>query len=454
MGVIYSFIGFILAIGILVAVHEFGHFWVARKLGVKVLTFSIGFGKPIWRKVAGSDQVEYVIAQIPLGGYVKMLGQGDPDTPVKPEEAHRAFDNQPVWKRALIVAAGPAINFLLAIILFMALGMQSVTVPKATFDDVPIGSMISQAGVTAGDTLLKVDGMEVDHLFQHDLYVFNQVLKREDVKIKVRSDGREFEATLATSTLPIYRISPQSLMRNLGFAGIGRKVTTEVASVSQGSAAANAGLQTGDVFISIADMPINKWQDLTSSIRPNAGKELDVVVLRNGQLIHQTITPTSKTEAGQTFGLLGVSPRVLPLAVEQTVTIDRSPLQALSYGVEQTWLMSSLSLRMLGKMITLQVSHENVNGPLMIASVAGDAIQISFSYYLYFLALISISLGVMNLLPVPMLDGGHLATYLIEIVAGKPFSERVFLAVQPLGLIMLASLMCLAFYNDILKIMN
>jgi regulator of sigma E protease len=454
LGVIYSVIGFVLAIGILVAVHEFGHFWVARKLGVKVLTFSIGFGKPIWRKVAGPDQVEYVIAQIPLGGYVKMLGQGTPDEPIDPADAHRAFDSQPVWKRALIVAAGPGINFLFAIILFMFIGMQSVTVPVATFGDIPAGSMLSEAGVKEGDTLVSVDGKKADYLFEHDLYFFNQVLKRDDVSIKVRSGGKEFDALLATSDLPIYRISPEGLMRSLGFIGVRPDVTTEIANVSPGSAASDAGLQKGDIFAEIDGVAINEWSDLTNAIRPNADKELQVVVQRDGQNVSYAITPTSRTVGDQTFGLLGVGPKIMPLPEDQKVVIDRSVFQALTYGAEQTWLMSTLSLRMLGKMITLQVSYKNVNGPLMIASVAGDAIQISFTYYLYFLALISISLGVMNLLPVPMLDGGHLASYVIEIVAGKPFAERVFMAVQPLGLLMLGSLMCLAFYNDILKLIN
>lgn len=454
MGVIYSFIGFILAIGILVAVHEFGHFWVARKLGVKVLTFSIGFGKPIWRKVAGPDQVEYVIAQIPLGGYVKMLGQGSSDEPIDPAEAHRAFDNQAIWKRALIVAAGPAINFLFAIIIFMFLGMQSTTVQVPTFGVVPAGTMLSQAGVKAGDTLLSVDGKKADYLLQHGLYFFNQVLKREDVTIKIRSEGREFDASLATSQLPIYRISPEGLMRSLGFVGVSRDITTEIAGVSSGSAADKAGLKNGDTFVSIDDVRIEKWADLTSAVQPNAGQELTVVVLRDGQEVSHSITPTSQKIGDKIIGLLGVSPKIMPLPDDQTVVIDRSIIESVSFGVQQTWLMSSMSLRMLGKMVTLQVSHKNVNGPLMIASVAGDAIQISFTYYLYFLALISISLGVMNLLPVPMLDGGHLATYVIELVAGKPFSEKVFLAVQPLGLLMLGSLMCLAFYNDILKLIN
>lgn len=454
MGVIYSVIGFVLAIGILVAVHEFGHFWVARKLGVKVLTFSIGFGKPIWRKVAGPDQVEYVIAQIPLGGYVKMLGQGSPDEQVDSGEAHRAFDNQPVWKRALIVAAGPGINFLFAILLFMFVGLKTTVVPQAIFADVPQESMLGLAGVQKGDTLIAVDGRPARYLFEHDLYFFNQVLKREDVTITVRSQGRDFETTLNTSSLPIYRISPEGLMRSLGFVGIGPTVSTKIDEISPDSAADQIGLRQGDVLIKIGSIDIKQWQDVSNAVRPNPNTELDLTVLRDGQKRDFKVTPTAKKVDGETYGLLGVSPKVTPLAKEYTTVIDRSILESLAYGAEQTWAMSTLSLRMLGKMLTLQVSHKNINGPIMIASVAGDAIQISLSFYITFLALISISLGVMNLLPVPMLDGGHLATYVIEIFAGKHFAERVFMAVQPLGVLILAALMCLAFYNDILKLIN
>ncbi len=454
MSLLYSIFGFVIAIGVLVAVHEFGHFWVARKLGVKVLTFSIGFGKPIWRKVAGPDQIEYIIARIPLGGYVKMLGEGTEADPVDPKEAHRAFDNQAIWKRALIVVAGPAINFLFAIFLFMILGMQSEQRLVPTFGNLGAESPLSVLGVKPGDKLISVDGQPARFLAEHDLYIFNQVLKRDPIELLVESNGAVSTMTLSTTEIPIYKVNPASLMRQLGFVGERPTITTEISRVAEGSPAAIGGLESGDRFISIDDALIDSWQDLTSAVQPAGGQPLEIVVERSGSELSMIITPKRVEVGERTIGQLGVGPRVLPPRPEQIVEINRSPLDALVHGAEQTWLMSTLTLRMLGKMITLQVSHKNVNGPLMIADVAGQAIQVGPTTYLYFLALISISLGVMNLLPIPMLDGGHLASYIVEIFAGKQAAQRAFIAVQPFGLLMLAGLMSLAFYNDILKIFN
>jgi len=451
---IYSIIGFVIAIGVLVAVHEFGHFWVARKLGVKVLTFSIGFGKPIWRKVAGPDQIEYVIARIPLGGYVKMLGEGSEADPVDPKEAHRAFDNQPIWKRTLIVAAGPGINFLFAIFLFMMLGMQTAPRLEPVFGNVTEQSVLAQSGVKAGDRLVSVDGKPARFLTEHDLYVFNQVLKREPIELQVDSDGSTSNVTIVTKDIPIYKVNPASLMRQLGFVSVLPVITTDIEHVAAGSPAESGGLKAGDKFVSIDQTPINSWSDLTSIVQPAAGQPLLITVERDGVNTSMTITPKTIKAGDTTYGQLGVGPTVLPPRPEQIIEINRSPLEAMVHGANQTWLMSTLTLRMLGKMITLQVSHKNVNGPLMIADVAGQAIQVGFSTYLYFLALISISLGVMNLLPIPMLDGGHLASYVVEVFAGKRFARRAFIAVQPFGMLMLAGLMSLAFYNDILKIFN
>jgi regulator of sigma E protease len=454
LSLLYSAIGFVIAIGVLVAVHEFGHFWVARKLGVKVLTFSIGFGKPLWRKVAGPDQIEYVIARIPLGGYVKMLGEGSEAEPVDPKDAHRAFDNQPIWKRALIVAAGPAINFLFAIILFMLLGMQSEQRLTPIFGDVGSQSVLSESGVKSGDTLLRVDGHSTRFLSEHELYIFNQVLKREPIELEINSSGRVSTVTIVTSEIPIYKINPASLMRLLGFVGVSPIITTEIQRVSPDSAAAAGGLKAGDIFLSINGANISSWRDLTSSVQPAGGKPLQIDVDRDGAVVSMAITPKTVQVGERSVGRLGVAPKILPWEPEQIVEINRSPFEALKHGANQTWLMSTLTLRMLGKMITLQVSHKNVNGPLMIADVAGQAIQVGFTTYLYFLALISISLGVMNLLPIPMLDGGHLASYALEVFAGKRIAQKAFIAVQPFGLLMLACLMSLAFYNDILKIFN
>ena len=454
MSFLYSVIGFILAIGVLVAVHEFGHFWVARKLGVKVLTFSVGFGKPLWRKVAGPDNIEYVIARIPLGGYVKMLGEGTQGDGIPEHEAHRAFDNQAIWKRACIVAAGPAINFLFAILVFMAVGMfdQQRLIP--VFGDIPENALIAEAGIEAGDTLLAVDSRPVTTLFEHDLYIFNKVLKKQPVSLTIESNGKISDVQISTKEIPIYRINPTSLMRLLGFVEVAPPTSTKIERVESGSPADLAGVQAGDEFVGLNGEPLETWSELVRAVAPSAEKPMSFTILRDQRTFETQITPAAVQLGDQKVGRLGVQRIFIPHPPEQIVTISRGPVDALIHGARQTWEMSVLILRMLGKMVTLQVSHENVNGPLMIADVAGKAIQIGPETYLTFLALISISLGVMNLLPIPMLDGGHLASYVIEVFAGKNVAQRAFMMMQPLGLLMLAGLMSLAFYNDILRILN
>ena len=454
MSFLYSILGFILAIGVLVAVHEFGHFWVARKLGVKVLTFSIGFGKPLWKKVAGEDQTEYVLAAIPLGGYVKMLGEGAYDQPIPEHELHRSFDRQPIWKRSLIVLAGPGINFLFAILLFMLLGMNTEKNLVPEFGDLPEQSSLYQAGVQSGDTLIAIDGKPARHLFEHDLYIFNQVLKRESVELEVNGKSGLRKLLVPTDQIPIYNINPGSLMRQLGFVPIAPPTTTAISGVSAGSPAEQAGLQADDRFISIDNTRINSWRELSAIVVPAAGKALPIVIERDGVEMNFTITPESREINGKQAGLLGVARAFTPYADDQIIEFSRNPLQALQYGVEKTWLMSSLTLRMLWKMVTLQVSHKNVNGPITIADVAGQAIQIGWETYVYVLAVISISLGVMNLLPIPMLDGGHLLMYVIEATAGKNISEKVFAVGQRVGVLLLVCLMSLAFYNDIFRLLN
>ncbi len=454
MSFLYSVFGFLIAIGILVAVHEFGHFWVARKLGVKVLRYSVGFGKPIWKKVHGEDQIEYVIGAIPLGGYVKMLGEGATDEPIKSEEAHRAFDAQPIWKRSLIVVAGPGINFLFAILLFMLLGMATEPRVVPVFGELPETSNLAEAGVNSGDTLVAVDGRSAAYLLQHDLYIFNQVLKGQDIDLEIESSGRRKNITIQTSEIPIYNINPGSLMYRLGFVRVRPPSTTELERVESGTPAARAGLLAGDKVLSIDGQATNTWQDLVSIVGPAANRELAIVVDRQGLKIALQATPEAVQINGEEIGRLGIARVFTPLRPDQLISVSRSPLEALNYGVEKTWLMSSLTFRMLWKMVTLQVSHKNVNGPITIADVAGQAIQIGWQTYVQVLAVISISLGVMNLLPIPMLDGGHLLMYAVELVAGQSVSEKVFAVGQRVGVLLLIGLMSLAFYNDIFRLLN
>ena len=454
MGFLYSVVGFLIAIGILVAVHEFGHYWVARKLGVKVLRFSVGFGKPLWRKVAGPDNTEYVIAALPLGGYVKMLGENDPETPVSPDERHRAFDNQPIWKRSLIILAGPGINFLFAILLFTLLGLQSSERLDPVFGKAPEASAVYKAGVREGDRLLTINGRQADYLAHQQLYIMNQVLQGNTIEMEVLSGASKRSIEIETSDIPIYNISPSSMMYQLGIVPPSPPISSEIAFVSPDSPAALAGVQAGDRVVKISEQPVKSWRDLSGLIAPNPGKEISVVVDRAGQQVDFKITPESRPFNGSEIGVIGVGPKPTPYADEQIVTIDRGLWSAFVEGLDQTWQMSTVTLRMLGKMITLQVSHKNVNGPIMIANVAGQAIQIGLDYYIHILAVISISLGVMNLLPIPILDGGHLLVHLVEGVAGKRAAENFFAIGQRVGVFMLLGIMGLAFYNDIFKLLN
>jgi len=302
--------------------------------------------------------------------------------------------------------------------------------------------------------LLSVDDKPVMFFGEYDLYIFNQVLKKKPVQLEFEAEGRIEKISIETASIPIYNINPASLMAQLGFFQVAPPATRAIEKVSPDSPAEKAGLQAGDEFVSIDGVLINSWRDLTKLVQPAAGKPLGITVAREGSEISMVITPEVREINGRSVGLLGVQRPFIPYPAEQLITVSHSPLEALGYGFKQTWQMSTLTLRMLWKMVTLQVTHKNINGPIMIANVAGEVIQVGIKPYLYFLAIISISLGIMNLLPVPMLDGGHLMRFAVELVAGRKLSEKFYVAIQPLGLFMLFGLMSLAFYNDILRIFN
>ncbi len=454
MGFLYSVVGFLIAIGVLVAVHEFGHYWVARKLGVKVLRFSVGFGKPLWKKIAGPDNTEYVIAALPLGGYVKMLGENDPDTPVNPEERHRAFDNQPIWKRSLIILAGPGINFLFAIVLFTMLGLQTVERLDTVLGKAPEESALYKAGVREGDRMLAVNGRSVDYLAHQQLYIMNQVLQGNTIEMDILSGAKKRTLQIETSDIPIYNISPGSMMYQLGISPPSSPISSEITLISPDSPAQKSGIQVGDKVIAISGKQVRFWRDLSDLIAPNAGKQIKVTIDRLGETMQFDITPEAKTVNGKEVGTIGIGTKTTPYTDDQFIHVKRSLGSAFLEGIDQTWQMSSVTLRMLGKMLTLQVSHKNVNGPIMIANVAGQAIQLGLDYYIHILAVISISLGVMNLLPIPILDGGHLLVHLVEGVAGKRAAENFFAIGQRVGVFMLLGIMGLAFYNDIFKLLN
>lgn len=459
MGFLYSVIGFVIAIGVLVAVHEFGHFWVARKLGVKVLRFSIGFGKPLYQRVFGEDKTEFVIAAVPLGGYVKMLGENDPDAPIQDNERHRAFDNQALWKRSLIVAAGPGINFLFAFVLFFALAMPQSQHLEPVLGNVGNATLLGKEGIGQGDRLVSINGRQVDYLGQYDLYVFNQVLKGNPLAIElITAQGQKRNVVLPTADIPIYNINPNSLVRTIGFFAPSPQIRPELAQIVADSPAARAGLQVADVITHVNGNAIASWQQLVVEIQGSPATAMELTVARDNRSIDVSVTPDAVDGANGKVGRLGVGPVVLPImdyfSDDQKVIVDHGIGQAVLASAERTWLMSVVTLRMLWKMVTFQVSHKNINGPITMADYAGQAIQIGLDQYLLIIAVISISLGVMNLLPIPMLDGGHLLMYGVEVVAGQRVAQQVFAVGQRLGLLMLLGLMSLAFYNDIFRLLN
>jgi len=449
MDFLYSVIGFLIAIAILVAVHEFGHYWVAKKLGVKVLRYCIGFGKPLYTVKRGPDQTEYMIAAIPLGGYVKMLDEGEGN--VDPSERHRAFNVQPIWKRSLIVMAGPAINFLFAIVAFFVLGLLSTQQLPTILGHIQPGTLSAQAGLQKGDQLMAIDGKPYHYFHQHNLYIFNQVLKHQDIELDVRRlDGGQDIVHIATSTMPIYQISPAALVNTLGLMPES-VVTTTLDVVVDDSPAQQAGLLAGDKILSIDGEPTGHWRALVEKISAAVLQPLTVKFQRGESVREVIVTPKIVEREGKQVGQLGIKPFI---DKSKFIPFKHSFGASAKYAVENTWLMSSVTLRMLGKMITGQVSHKNISGPISIAEVAGQAIQIGLDYYLHILAVVSISLGVMNLLPIPMLDGGHLLMYVIEAVAGKTNSEKAFAVGQRIGVFLLLCLMSLAFYNDIFRLLN
>ena len=454
MSFFYSVLGFLIAISVLVAVHEFGHFWVARKLGVKVLKFSIGFGKPLLRWVGGKDQTEYLISAIPLGGYVQMLGENEPQANLQGDERDRSFDAQPIWKRSAIAAAGPAINFLFAILLFIVLGLAPERQFAPVFGEVPESSELGKLGVGSDDQLLAVDGRSAAHLGEHNLYIFNQVLKGEPIVFSVVRKAEQVDLTVVTDGIPLYNINPTTMIRQLGLYPKFTPASSELGMIVDGSPAQAAGLEVGDRIVSVGGTTVDTWRDLTALITPNGGQRVEIEYVRDGQLFSAIVTPELDTNSEPARAIIGVGRAAQLADDENLVDINRGVPQAFAYGVEQTWLISELTVRMLAKMISLQVSPKNVNGPITIADVAGQTIQIDWQAYIHFLAVISISLGIMNLLPIPMLDGGHLMMFAIEATAGRRASEIFYGVGQRIGILLLAGLMSLAFYNDIFRILN
>ena len=454
VSILYSIAAFIAAIGILVTIHEFGHFWVARKMGVKVLRFSVGFGKPLWKKTMGPDQTEYVLACIPLGGYVKMLDEREGG--VSENELDRTFNRKSVWRRFAIVAAGPMFNFLFAIIAYSLIYMMGIVGVKPVVGDVSNPSPAYSAGIRLQDTILSVNGIQTPSWEKARFTLLEESVGAESIVIEVeRADFQIETVEVDISQLQLLEKEQIDLIGELGFSAWRPNIPAVIDEVIAGGAAEAAGLLANDKIVMLAGEMIpnvHRWVEL---IRANPAKSLDVVVLRDNQKVTFQITPKIRTEKGETYGFIGVMNRIeIPDDVRQKMAvIERyGPIEALAESIDKTWRMSWLTLKVLGKLVVGEASVKNLSGPITIARYAGISARVGFEQFITFLAIISISLGVLNLLPVPILDGGHLFYYLIEIVKGSPVSEATEVVGQKIGMTLLFGLMSIAIYNDLLRL--
>jgi regulator of sigma E protease len=455
MKILIFIAAFLVAIGILVAVHEFGHYWVAKKLGFKVLRFSIGFGKPLLMRVGrDADRTEYCVAAIPLGGYVKLLDEREGD--VAPEELHRSFTRRPVWHRIAVLLAGPAMNLIFASVLYAVLAMVGSQVVKPVVGQVRQGGPAAAAGLQRGDEIVRVGTRKVDDIEDMQIALIRTFSDDGVVPLLVRRGGGEKSVTLRVTEDRLALTEPGRLLPGLGFELATWNAKTLVHEAPPDSAGGRAGLRAGDRLLTVDGQPVVNMMDFQSMVSSAAGREISIEVERGGTQLRMVATVARVMERGQPVGRLGImleeGTRVWPPGL---VGMRRSgPIDALSVGVQKTWDMSALTVQMLWRIVTGQVSAKNISGPISIAEFAGISAYLGVTAFLAFLAIISVSLGVLNLMPVPLLDGGQIVYQLVEAVKGSPLSERAQNFGQQVGIALLVVLMSLAFYNDISRHLN
>jgi regulator of sigma E protease len=445
MNTLHTTLAFIVAIALLVFVHEFGHFIVARRLGIRVEKFSIGFGPALLSWHSRDREVEYVIAAIPLGGYVKMLGEnpGEHDDEARmdltPEERQRAFDVQPVWKRASVAVAGPLFNFLFAILAFMVVGWVGQYVTPPVIGVVSPASVAEQAGIIPGDKVISVDG--------HDVHSWTQLEER--LKDAVNADARlgiERGGTATQVSVHVPATSKEPLLVNVSesLVGISPGMRVMVDSVLPDSPSAKAGLRSGDLISQVDGAAVQTVRDFVDAVRSHGGKRMVLNIERKGISLIVPIVPETTSDG---IGRIGARMAAEPL--RPPVLYRMGPIEGVRYGFVRTWDMTVLTLDVLGKMLTASISPENLGGPIAIAQLAGRTAELGFASFCAFLALISVNLGVLNLMPIPILDGGHLAYLAVEKLRGRPLSLKVMERTQMVGLALIVMLMIFAFYNDL-----
>ena len=448
MTLLTTILSFLVMIGILVVVHEYGHYLAARWAGVKVLKFSVGFGKPLFSRRLGQDQTEWVVSALPLGGYVKMLDERE--GAVAKEEAHRAFNRATVWRRMAIVVAGPLANFLLAVVVFWALFIHGVPALKPIVGEPDQQTPAAQAGLRNGDEIVSVNGRRVETFADLQMALLESAVNKARPAIAlVNGEQRELDfSNVDTGDM-------EDSARTLGIVPYTPDLAPVVGRLEAGGVAEKSGLKPDDRILSVNGQAIQTWQDFSKQVRAFPGREIEVAVESSQTRRSIRMTPVRASDKGTEIGRVGAGPKVDTALFEALRTEQRyGPVVALGQAMIKTWDTTVFSLKMLGRMVIGQVSWRNLSGPISIADYAGQTAQQGWMSFLGFLAVISIGLGVINLLPIPLLDGGHLMYYIFEVFRGRPVSERVLDIGARIGMAMLGTLIFMALYNDILRVLT
>lgn len=463
MTLLSTLLAFAVAIGVLVVFHELGHYSVARLCGVKVLRFSVGFGTPLLKWTMGRDRTEWAVCALPLGGYVRMLDERDDTQIVAPEDRDRAFNRQSVYKRFAIVAAGPVANFLLAIALYAGLNLVGVTEPVARVAPPAAGTLAARAGLAGGELITGVreNGTSSDEAVGDDMPVrswedlrwrlVDPMIDGQRVTLIARTRDGRAEYTLDAAGQHFDADGEQDFMQRLGLVPSAR---VKVGQLIAGGAAGAAGLRVGDEITAVDGSAVTSAKGLVDAVRAHPGKPMTFTVRRDGALMNVTLTPAAEVDSAEAGGArVGKIGAALASQVD-SVTVRYGLFEAIGRGAERTWDVTAFSVRMFGKMITGQASLKNLSGPVTIADYAGRSARLGLDYFVAFLALVSISLGVLNLLPIPVLDGGYLLYYAVEAITGRTVSERWQGVLQRVGIVCILALSAVALFNDMSKLLH
>ncbi|WP_180007769.1 MULTISPECIES: RIP metalloprotease RseP [unclassified Acinetobacter] len=451
MNALFMIIAAILLLGPLIAIHEFGHYFVARKLGVKVLVYSIGFGPTLLKWTSKKSGIQYQLSALPLGGYVKMLDEREGD--VAAEDLPKAFNRQHPWKRIAIVAAGPLINLAFAVVLFWILFLPAQEQLNTRVGKILPNTPAAAAQMQSGDKITAVDGTQVSTWERLNYALVDRVGETGNIQIQAERAGQ-----IQNFSLPIQsflRDQTQSPLDVLGFTPYRPEIPAVVSKLSEDGAAIRQGMQVGDRIVSIDGVKMKDWFDVVQVVQASPEKLLKIDVLRQNKIVHLNVMPQGKhDQMGKVTGLLGVQsdPGKVNIPAEYKQTIQYTPVEAMGKAVEKTGQISSMILNSIVKMVRGLVGLDNLSGPITIAKVAGQSAEMGWQTFISFMALMSVSLGILNLLPIPMLDGGHLIYYFIELIRGKPVSEQIQLVGLKIGMVLLGSMMLLALFNDIMRL--